>query len=225
MISIIVPAFNEEDRIKPFLRELNDCLNDINHEIIVVDDGSIDNTGRVAKEFGAKVLSYNKNKGKGVAIKTGVRHAKGEYIIFMDADGSIHPSNIKNVVKFLERYDIVVGSKFIRGTETIIKQPVIRDITAFFFNLFVNILFHIQYSDYLCGCKGFRREAAKRIFSFLMTERWIFDVEVFLLANKFNLTIKEIPITWSYVGGSKIIKDIPRIFLNLIKFKKGCRNY
>jgi dolichyl-phosphate beta-glucosyltransferase len=220
MISIIVPAFNEEQRIKPFLKELKSFLKGTENEIIVVNDGSIDRTSQIAREFGVKVIDHELNLGKGSAIKNGVDMATGEYIVFIDADGSIHPSNIKNVIRFLKKYDIVAGSKFIRGTKTVIKQPIIRDITAYFFDLFVDLLFHMHYSDYLCGCKGFRKDAAKKIFPLLKCKRWIFDVEIFLLADNFNFSVKEIPITWSYMRGSKIMKDIPRIFINLLSFKK-----
>jgi len=201
--SIIVPVYNEELRIKPFLNELGHNLNP-SWEIIFVNDGSNDNTLSILKGFkvrNKKIISYKKNKGKGFAVKTGVMAAKGDFIIFIDADGSIDPSHIETLLNKLKKYDVVVGTRASKQSE--VKQDFLRKIIGITFNHYVNLLFHTDIKDNLCGFKGFRKNTAKHLFKNLLSKRWIFDVELFYKIKKQNLSLYEMPIKWKGFNYSK----------------------
>ncbi|MFC1454941.1 dolichyl-phosphate beta-glucosyltransferase [Candidatus Undinarchaeota archaeon] len=208
-ISLIVPCYNEEERIRPFLEKLSASLKKHKGEIelILVDDGSTDKTNDILKEFRYKnkvLCKHEINKGKGAAVKTGVQASSGRKIIFIDADGSIDPSEIKRMSKALDTRDIVISSKLHEKSKMPIKQPPNRIFFGKIFNLLANIMFRIEMYDSLCGFKGFRRDAGRRIFKGIRSKRWVFDVEVLYLAKKLNYSVSILPITWKHVDGSKI---------------------
>lgn len=218
--SIIVPVYNEESRIKPFLSELKQFAKP-RWEIIFVDDGSVDGTLSILKKFkiaNKKIISYKKNKGKGFAVKKGVMAADGKYIIFIDADGSIHPSQISLMLEYLPKYEVVVGTR--ASDESKVKAPFIRKALGSIFNAYVNILYNTKIKDNLCGFKGFRRSAAKRLFRSLLSERWIFDVELFYKIRKEKISLYEMPIRWVHKRDSKMSMIDPlRIAYELLKLR------
>lgn len=203
-VSIIVPVFNEEQRIKPFLKDMKAIIKP-DWEIIFVNDGSNDNSLNVIKKSGIKnirIISYKTNRGKGHAVKKGVEAAKGNYIIFIDADGSIHPKQIMNMLPYLKKYEIVVGTR--ASKESQVKQSLLRKLTGIAFNMYVNFLYKINIKDNLCGFKGFRGSIAKGLFHNLISERWIFDVELFYKIRNHNIDFYELPIRWNHKKNSKI---------------------
>ncbi len=209
MISIIVPAYNESKRISIFLKDLLDFLKNWNEncELIIVDDGSSDDTFNIVsnliKNFkNTRIISYKTNMGKGYAVKTGVLAAKGDYIIFIDADGSIPPFEISNMVKMLNKYAMVVGDR--SSSLSDVKQPYFRKVIGTIFNKYVNLLFRVGIKDFLCGFKGFRQDVAKKIFRELLTERWLFDVEIFYKARKNSVFVFKMPIKWTHKPETKI---------------------
>ena len=187
-LSVIVPAYNEEKRMVPFLKDMiNFCDTRLrgSFEVLLIDDGSTDQTVEVARSIARgrkyfRVVSHEKNMGKGAAIQTGVNEARGETIIFIDADGSIAPSEIPTMTQKLKEYDVVIGSRTLEGSR--VEQPIFRRMTGGAFNLYSNLLFAISVDDTLCGFKGFRRSVAKELFSDLKSKRWIFDVEILCLS-------------------------------------------
>ncbi len=233
--SIIVPAYNEEKRSSGFIpnlllfikRKIPDS------EVLVVNDGSRDNTAekvnsmikKVKAEHFAKVIGYEKNKGKGNAVAFGVKAAKGGKILFIDADGSISPEEIPLMLKKLNEYDVVAGDR--TSVKSKRKTTFLRKITSFGFNLWVSIIFQYSLRDNLCGFKGFRKNAAKKLFSDLKDRRWVFDVELFYKIKKKKYSLYFLPIKWKHVGDSRvhIVKDSVLWFLRLLTLRYQLRNY
>jgi len=223
-LSIIVPVYNEEKRIKPFLNELyNFTKNKKQLEIIFVDDGSRDKSLEILKKFRQKeskgrIISYKNNKGKGYAVKQGVIHSNGGKIIFIDADNSIHPKEIGKMSNLLDKYDVVVGDREHEESKVQISKK--RLFIGRFFNYIVRILFQSKVKDNLCGFKGFKKNVAENLFNDISSTGWVFDVELFykIKKNKYSLYFK--PIEWKYKKGSKIKTADPiKIFMKLIKLR------
>jgi len=220
-LSIIVPVYNEEKRISPFLEELCDfAKNKKDMEIIFVDDGSSDNSLEVLKNFKkreskSRIISYEKNRGKGYAVRLGVLSSKGEKVIFIDADNSTRPKEIPKMVELLDKYDVVVGYREHKESKVQVVKK--RKFIGKIFNLIVRILFQSKFKDNLCGFKGFGRDVAKKLFGGLLSERWEFDVELFYKIKKSGYSISTQPIEWKHKEGSKIKATDPlKIFLRLI---------
>ncbi len=233
--SIIVPAYNEEKRSSSFIPNLLDFVkhNLPDSEVIIVNDGSKDRTAEKITEFisesdaerFAKIIGYAVNKGKGNAVAFGVKEAKGEKILFIDADGSISPEEIPVMLERLDKYDAVIGDRL--SAKSKIKTNLTRKITSFGFNSFVSILFQDKFRDNLCGFKGFRKKAAKDMFSNLLDKRWVFDVELLFKIKKRGYSLYSLPIKWKYVGGSRInmLVDPFKWFFRLIRLRVRLINY
>ncbi len=219
--SIIVPAYNEAGRISSFLEELLNFsnLNLNNYEIIIVNDGSTDGTEDVINNLikGRKdvsLIGYSTNKGKGEAVKFGIFNSCGEKIIFIDADGSVAPDLMPEILKRLNEYDVVVGDRSLK--ESRIKTRVHRWFLGKIFNIMVNLLFRTNTRDNLCGFKGFKRDAAEELFNDLIEKRWLFDVEIFYKIKQNKFSLYRMPIQWEYVGNSKVgFSDPVKMFLRL----------
>ena len=221
-VSIVVPCYNEENRIKPFLTSLIQFSKDNlkSYEIIVVNDGSKDKTLDVLKEFSKdiKLVSYDKNKGKGGAVREGILSSMGEKVLFIDADGSIQPDEIPKMLEKLDSYDVVVGDRASKDSD--VNAIALRNITGKLFNFYVNVLFGYKTWDNLCGFKGFKKEIAKDLFTDLIAYGWIFDVELFYKIHKKNYTLYKLPIKWVHKGDSKIkLLDPFKMFFQLIKLR------
>lgn len=218
-VSIIVPAYNEEHRIKPFLNNLSSFSKNLrNYEILLVNDGSTDNTLNIFKQFkdnNIKIISYQKNKGKAFAVKKGIFSSKGKKIIFIDADGSIHPKEISKMVDLLDKNDVVFGSRAHKDSKII--TSTLRLTIGIIFNACANLLFKNNIKDSLCGFKGFKREIAFKLFNGLISKRWIFDVELFYKARKEKIKLYELPVEWVHKSESKIkLMDPLKMFFQLI---------
>lgn len=233
--SIIVPAYNEEKRSAHFLSSLIDYVKKhIPHsELLIVDDGSKDRTKEVISELIrkrhaqslARVIGYPNNQGKGNAVAFGVKHAKGDKILFIDADGSIPPAEIPRMLEKLDEYDVVAGDRLSARAKT--KTTALRKLTSFGFNFIVSLLFQFSYRDNLCGFKGFRKNVAKNIFLHLYDKRWVFDVELFYKIKKRGYSLYFLPIEWHHVGDSRVRIWIDPLlwFIRLIKLRCELRNY
>ncbi len=224
-LSVIVPAYNEEARIKPFLQQLLSFKqkNSFVSEVIVVDDGSTDSTLAILKEFGnrIRVISYKPNRGKGHAVKTGILAAKAGLVCFMDADGATPASQLTDMYNALQRNDVVVGNRKTKKARIIARQPLYRRFLSWGFNTTVQILFNFNVKDLLCGFKGMRTDLGKEIAKKLISNRWIFDVEIIARANALGAKFGVIPIEWSHVKGSKmkIGFNTIKMFFKLIKLR------
>jgi len=208
-LSIIVPTYNEEKRIHLFLPKLLEfSRNNLkDYEILLVNDGSTDKTIEVLKELikkdkKTKIISYEKNQGKGYAIREGVFSALGNKVMFIDADGSIMPDQIPNLVKELEDYDCVVGNRKDKNSKVTTSRY--RAFTQILFNSIVRALFWTGIDDNLCGFKGFKKETARELFKEMHDYGWVFDVELFYKIKKKGYSLKRIPLVWTHVGDSKM---------------------
>ena len=216
-VSIVVPLFNEESRMDKFLASLKEHGKN-RWEVILVNDGSTDKTLEKLQRFempNKKIISYRKNMGKGFAVKKGIMAADGDYVVFIDADGSIHPSQIKNMLRQLKRYDVVIGTRTSQQSKVV--QPFFREFIGVAFNKYTNLLFDIDTDDTLCGFKGFRRDAAKFLFGNLISRKWVFDVELLYKIKKKGYSLCKIPIVWVYKSNSRIrFLDPIKIAINLL---------
>ena len=229
-LSLVIPAYNEEKRLPNTLRIINEYFKKkpYNYEIIVVDGGSIDRTSEVTKKFQKenpyiKLIRLPKNRGKGYHIRTGILNSSGEYIVFTDADCSTPIEEIEKLLFYLENnYDLAIGSRRLFESTVVLPQNWIRRGMGKIYNIFARLIGLKNIKDVPCGFKGFRKEAAMRIFRKMKLTGFSFDAEVLYLAqHKFNYKIKEVPIKWKNSGGSKVRlwSDPILMTMDLIKIK------
>ncbi|HOX41798.1 MAG TPA: glycosyltransferase family 2 protein, partial [bacterium] len=222
-LSIIIPAYNEERRIRETLiRVLAYRIKErLDAEIIVVDDGSTDRTAEILEEFRDElvVIKINPNRGKGFAVKSGVMAASGKIILFMDADLATDLSEIKASLKDFKRdgANILIGVR----NQSSAKRTLIRSIVGKSFALISNIILPLKVKDSQCGFKVFQSLVAKEIFVQLKANRWTFDKEILFIAQKSNLKIVERPVKWQERGNStvRLSRDIFVMLYELIKIR------
>jgi len=230
-LSVVIPCYNERHRLPVTLSLLNDHLDSIHrsYEVIVVDDGSDDRTAEWAREHATqnerlRVVSYEPNRGKGYAVKTGMLEARGQFVLFMDADGSTPMTEIDKVLPLLEsgEKDIVVGSRALKTSEVLVSQNLFRRYGGKAFVMVARVLVVSGIVDTQCGFKAFSRKAAQTIFRELEVESAIFDIELFLIAAKHALVVAEIPIVWRHNHDTRIpfhLIDSVSILIELLKIK------
>jgi dolichyl-phosphate beta-glucosyltransferase len=217
-VSIIIPAYNEEKRLKKSLFIITDYMKGIgisDYEIIVIDDGSTDETRCVANYFGAKINLPRGNRGKGYSLKQGVRLATGDYILITDSDLSTPINYFDEFIRFIPQYDIVIASRNIKGSQ--VKTKWYRKIAGRISNLVISLLVK-DIKDSQCGFKLFEKDVAKELFSKSIIDRWGIDFEILYLAQKYGYRIKEYPVQWEHMEGSKVkFSDYPKTLLDVYK--------
>jgi glycosyltransferase involved in cell wall biosynthesis len=198
-LSVVLPAYNEEEIIEDSLGKVDHVVRGTGYkyELIVVDDGSMDGTAKKATKYAKRnghirVLSYEKNSGKGHAVKSGFLHAQSDIVVFMDGDLEVEPEQIGLYVKALEHADIVIGSKWLPQSK--VKIPLIRRILSHGFNIVVKLLVGIRFSDTQTGLKAVKKRGLEKVFSKLTVKRYAFDVELLAVANLLGLRIVELPV-------------------------------
>jgi len=196
-ISIIMPAYNVEDEVVDVINVLKKAMVGIteDYEIIVVNDGSEDGTRQMLEKLRdncLKIVNHRENLGKGAAIKTGVKHAKGEYTIILDADKDINVKNIRQYINALKEYDIVVGSK--RHPNSTYQAPLVRKVLSITYNMLVKILLGIRVGDTQTGFKAFKTKHLKMIMNAIVVKRYSWDAEALAIANMLKLKIVEAPV-------------------------------
>ncbi len=196
-ISIIMPAYNESDKIADAIIRLENELLKVtdDYEIIVVDDGSSDDTYERVKSMSnpnVKIIRNRRNMGKGYAFKKGVSISTGEYVILADADLEISFHEIEKYVRILRYFNIIIGSK--RHPESIYIAPIMRKILSLCFNMMVRLFTGVKVSDTQTGFKAFRGDAIRRIMKLVLVKRYAFDVELLAVANLLNMRIYEMPV-------------------------------
>lgn len=228
-LSVVIPAYNEEKRLPKTLLEIDRYLSgqSYDYEIIVVSDGSKDKTAQVAEALRPKianlrVIDNKENHGKGYVTRQGMTEARGQYRLFTDADNS---TSIEQVAKLLpyfsQGYDIVIGSRDVKGAVVSSPQPGYRRLLGEIFNLFVQILAGLWgIWDSQCGFKAFTQEAVKDIFPRCRIDRFAFDPEILKIGKKLGYKIKESPIVWVNDPESKVnFKSIIKMGIDLIKIR------
>lgn len=229
-LSVIIPAYNEEKRLPKTLEEIDKYLRkqDYDYEILVVDDGSKDKTVEVTKGLISKiknliVTGYKKNRGKGYAVRFGMLEAKGDYRLFTDADNSTSIDHVEKIwPEFKKGFDIIIGSRDIKGAVLDPPQPWIRKlILGEGFKLYRKIIIGLWgIEDTQCGFKCFTKKATEKIFQRCRINRFAFDPEFLAIAKKLGYKIKEIPIYWKNDPESKVkFKSIIKMALDLIKIR------
>lgn len=224
-LSVIIPAYNEENRIKRTLEYTSSFLDTrgYDYEIIVVDDGSKDNTRDVVESLNnnrIKLTNKRENKGKGYSVKQGMLLADKSHILFMDADNSTKIDEIANFWKHTNQYDILIGSRNLNESKIPIKQPFIRSTLGKIFPLFVRLFVIRGVKDTQCGFKFFTRDSAQKILRYQKSQGFAFDVELLFLAKKFGYDIKEMPITWHNDEDSKVKFLTPlKMLMSLFKIR------
>lgn len=212
-LSVIIPAYNEEKNIENTVRSVFNYLKNKNmeHEIIVVTDGSTDRTADITRSLKGEILTlelveFEKNKGKGFAVKTGMLKAKGDFRLFADADNSTTIDHFEKMTPYFHQgYDVVIASIALKGAHIALgSEPVWRRIFGKMGNLFIQIMAVPGIHDTQRGFKIFTAEAAEKIFPKLTVERWGFDIEALALARKFGYKIKEVPIDWKNAPESRV---------------------
>ncbi len=232
-VSVIIPAYNEERRIKQTISELRSYLKSKKYayEIIAVDDGSTDGTVTILKDMLAsdlRIITITKS-GKGTAVKEGILSANYEYVFFMDADLSTDADEIAKFINIFKKdkdLDVIIGSRYLEGGSVII-QPPFRNFVGKTFSFVKSKLLGINFYDSQCGFKAFRLETAKKIFSKSVIKGFSFDVEILYIALLNNIKVKEVSASWKHKPGGhvNIIADsVPmlielfQIFLNKNKY-------
>lgn len=236
-LSVIIPAYSEESNFKRgTIDEVPKYLKkqDYSSEVLIVDDGSEDDTVKLSEEFAKKHKNIrvikNPHQGKAETVKTGVEKASGELILFTDFDQATPLSEIEKLAPFFPEYDIVIGSRQLPGAKRE-KEPFYRHLMGLVFNLVVQMIAVRGIWDTQAGFKSFKGDVAKKLFSMLKVYGkgkqvkgalvTAFDVELLFLAKKHGYKIKEVPIIWHHVATSRVspIKDSLRMLRDVIKIR------
>lgn len=234
LLSVIVPAFNEEHRLGPSLDTILSyfAAQAYATEVVVVDDGSTDGTCRLVEErmkcspVSLRLECSPQNMGKGAAVKRGMLAAAGEILLFSDADLSTPIETIADFMPHLkDGVDVVIGTRKHPQARIAKAQPWLRRNLAKGFVVLANVLLGAHLTDFTCGFKSFSRSAGREIFSRSVVPGWSFDAEVLFLANRLGYHIIEVPVTWAHVEGSQIRlkRDMIRSFTGLMEIRRNHR--
>ena len=228
-LSVIVPCYNEKDRFKNGLDHYLNYLNKQKYawELILVNDGSSDSTlelmNKVSKKNKkVKIVSYSENKGKGYAIVRGVKNARGKCILFSDLDHSVPIKTVESFFDYFKSGNVaVIGSRRVKGSKFIKRQPILREFLGRGFTFLVRIFVDWQIKDSTCGFKAFESKVAKKIFKKITIYDWAFDAEILFICKKNNIKYIQAPVAWEDKRGSKVspIKDVFNSLLGLIKIR------
>jgi glycosyltransferase involved in cell wall biosynthesis len=229
-LSIVIPAYNEGERIERTLEEYCHLSNRLNCtlEIIVVIDGS-DATQKIVEEYSGKydgmikILRFSERLGKGAAVIRGFASSRGNLVGFVDADGSTRADDVIRLVEFLKKnggWDGVIGSRWIKGAEFIKKPSTFRIFVSRGLNVLVRSLLQLHFRDTQCGAKVFKKEMIAKCFPYLNVSGFSFDIYLLYAAIKMGFKIQEFPLRWEDADGSKIkFSDILQIFFDLCRLR------
>jgi glycosyltransferase involved in cell wall biosynthesis len=230
-LSIVIPAYNEENRLPQTLEKVVTYLSLRNldfAEILVVDDGSRDRTAAVADQAAARwpvvrVLRNRGNWGKGYSVRHGMREARGEWALFSDADLSAPIEELSQLEQAAESQGaaVAIGSRALNRTLIGVHQSKLRETAGRFFNLVMRVTIGLPFWDTQCGFKLFRADAARRTFDRVRMERFGFDAEALFIARLHGFKIVEVPVRWSHADGTKVsmFTDSIDMFLDLIRVR------
>jgi len=221
-ISIIMPAYNEQFHISKTISETRKVLDesDCDYEIIIVDDGSTDDTFMEASKIGSlcgevRVVKCESNGGKGHAVKFGFNHARGELVVFLDADLDLHPEQINSLYEYLNtcQADVVIGSK--RHPRSKLDYPFHRKIVSNVYYFFIKALFGLPIKDTQTGIKIFKHEVLENIFPQVFVKRYAFDLELLVNAHHLGYKIAEAPIVLDFKRNGRIrLIDIYHVLID-----------
>ena len=224
-LSVIVPAFEEEGRIVGAVERLRDELAVPGGvEIIVVDDGSRDETADLARRAGAdRVLSLPVNRGKGAAVRAGMLAAEGRALAFTDADLAYSPAQLLRLLHEVEAgFDVVIGSRRHVETTTLVRARRLREVSGRLFNLLSRVILLPSYVDTQCGLKAFSAGAARVLFSRARVDGFAFDVELLYLTRRYGLSLREVPVELANPQTStvRLLRDGPLMMRDLVRVRR-----
>lgn len=235
-ISIVIPAYNESERLGSPLATILEFIssNDLSAEIVVVDDGSSDDTAAVAKrifdarpEIATNVIRYEKNRGKGFAVKTGLMAAAADVALFSDADMSTPIEEMAKLVDPIRQgdYDVTFGSRALDRSLIGTHQPWRREQGGRVMNLIIKTMSSLPFYDTQCGFKAFNMVKFRPLLEVMQIDRFGFDVEFLFVANHHKLRLAEIPVRWNDVAGSKVsvFRDTGRMISELMQIRRNAK--
>jgi dolichyl-phosphate beta-glucosyltransferase len=233
-LSVVIPAYNEAGTIAATVRTVAGYLQlqPYSSELLVVDDGSSDGTGRLLASLAPgsgliRVITHAHNQGKGAAVRTGMLAARGRQVFFMDADLSVPIDQLAGALAALESGDasIVIGSRRAAGARIERRQPRLREYLGYGFTWLSRLLIWPEIVDFTCGFKGFRRDDAQALFSALVCTDWAFDAEVLYLARRTGRRVQQYPVRWSHQKDSRVRfpRDIYRTLAALLRIRLAPR--
>jgi dolichyl-phosphate beta-glucosyltransferase len=228
-LSIVIPAYNEARRLPDTLERIRAFIGggDYDAEVIVVDDGSRDGTLEEVRRLRPSMpflreVACGVNRGKGFAVRAGVRAAAKEAILFSDADLSTPIEDLEKLWEWYDRgWDVVIASRALPGSRREKRQPRYRELMGDVFRWLVSLLVVRGFRDTQCGFKLFRASAARRIFERVRTDGFAFDVEVLMRARELGYRAAEVPVTWMDSLGSRVrpVRDSARMLLDLLRMR------
>ena len=228
-LSVVIPAYNEEDRLPRTLARLQEYYGTQSYtfEVIVMSDGSKDGTVALAQAFAAKdsrfrVVDSQPNRGKGYVVRTGMLQARGQYVLFCDADLATPQEETEKLLPKLEAgFDVAIGSRPLRDSNLEVRQPFYREALGRMANKLIQIVAVPGIRDTQCGFKMFNAKSNADIFSRCKLDGFSFDFEALMIARDLGYQVAEVPIRWMNQEGSKvnIWRDYPRVFRDLFKLR------
>jgi dolichyl-phosphate beta-glucosyltransferase len=228
-LSIVVPAYNEEERLPRSLNRLREYYDQqsYSYEVLIVDDGSRDRTSQIVGEFAAaashfRLIRYDQNRGKGYAVRLGIMEAQGDLILFCDADIATPQEETEKLLQHMKSgADVAIGSRPLKGSTLERHQPLYRELLGRSFNKVVQLLAISGIQDTQCGFKMFTNGSAKAVFRRCKLDGFSFDFEALMVARDLGYRIDEVPIRWSHMEGSKVVllRDGPRMLRDLVKLR------
>lgn len=227
--SIIIPAYNESARLGSTLDRVLNYVSaeQWDAEIIVVNDGSRDNTADLVQKYArnsrcVRLLENPGNRGKGYSVRNGMLNASGEFLLFSDADLSAPIEEAPKLFAAINAgADVAIGSRWLRPELQTQRQSLLRQFYGRAFNIALRVVLGLNIKDTQCGFKAFTRPAAQRIFPQQQIERWGFDPELLYLARKSKMKIAEVPVAWAHVAGTRIspLRDGLRMFGEVLRIR------
>ena len=223
-LSIIIPAYNEELRLPATLSSIAAYTRSStrNIEVIVVDDGSRDKTVAVAEQFrneipSLRVVSNGENRGKGYSVRHGMQEARGEIVLFTDADLSAPIEEVEKLLPAMKTNDVAIGSRAMDRSQITVHESPFREFAGIIFNKIVRLILWLPFVDTQCGFKAFRREPCKIIFEQQTIERFGFDPELLYLARHHGLRSVEISVRWGHSPATKVsmMRDSMMMFVDV----------
>ncbi|MGV3619078.1 MAG: dolichyl-phosphate beta-glucosyltransferase [Fimbriimonas sp.] len=228
-LSVVVPAYNEEERLPRTLARLHEYYSGqaYPYDVAVVSDGSADGTRALVEAFAQehpefRVIEYFPNRGKGYAVRTGMLEAKGDLVLFCDADLATPQEETEKLLAHMQQgADVAIGSRPLKESNLEVRQPFYREMLGRTFNKVVQILAVPGIDDTQCGFKLFTRKAAQDVFSRTKLNGFSFDVEALIVARDLGYRIDEVPIRWAHQEGSKVslVRDGMKMLRDLVRLR------
>jgi len=228
-LSVVIPCYNEEKRFSKGMDHFLSYLDRVPYswELVLVNDGSADNTLKLMnkakfKNHNIEVVSYIQNEGKGYALKKGIEKAEGKFILFSDIDYSVPIQTIGQFLPYFNKgYEIVIGSRRVKGAQFVRRQNAFREFLGKGFTLLVRLLVDPKIKDATCGFKVFKKDVAKKVFKKMAIYNWSFDAEILFLCKKYGYKVAQVPVKWKNDPGTKVSlkRDVISSLLGILKIQ------